>query len=117
MNCPAPVRAFFTNDIIPHLSLQIVLKVGLASPDCFDKLVLQRQFTHAACIKSSLSKSLGVGIVAGSSLVKLPQVFKLFASGSGDGISLTGVMLELTALTMATAYNFSQGFPFRKEET
>ena len=34
------------------------------------------------------------------------------SSGSGEGISLAGVLLELTALTMTTAYNYSQGFPF-----
>ena len=34
------------------------------------------------------------------------------SSGSGEGISLAGVLLELTALTMTTAYSYSQGFPF-----
>ena len=36
----------------------------------------------------------------------------MLSSGSGEGISITGVLLELTALTMTTAYSYSQGFPF-----
>jgi mannose-P-dolichol utilization defect protein 1 len=88
------------------------LKFGLMTNDCFTRLAVEHDFSHTACLKSSLSKSLGVGIVAGSSLVKLPQVLKLFASGSAEGISLMGTLLELTALTASTAYNYSQGFPF-----
>ncbi len=91
---------------------KVALRLGLMTNECFNKLLVQHDFGHTACIKSTLSKSLGVGIVAGSSLVKLPQVLKLVSSGSGEGISLLGVLLELTALTMTTAYSHSQGFPF-----
>jgi len=88
------------------------LQLGLMTNECFNKLIVHRDFAHTVCLKSTMSKTLGVGIVAGSSMVKLPQVLKVIGSGSGEGISLAGVLLELTALTMATAYNFSQGFPF-----
>ena len=77
----------------------------------------------------AVSKGLGLGIVVGSSLVKLPQVnfgtiilvdnncelkvLKIAKSGSAEGISLTGTLLELAAITVSGAYNYSQGFPFR----
>ena len=38
---------------------------------------------------------------------------KIGKSGSAEGISLTGTLLELAAITVSGAYNFSQGFPFR----
>lgn len=42
--------------------------------ECFNKLIVHRDLAHTACLKSTVSKTLGVGIVAGSSMVKLPQV-------------------------------------------
>merc|ERR1712025_1466116 len=64
------------------------------------------------CVKSAVSKTLGLGIVVGSSLVKLPQVFKIAGSGNADGISFTSVLLELIAITFSGAYSFSNNFPF-----
>ena len=40
------------------------------------------------------------------------KVLKIAKSGSAEGISLTGTLLELAAITVSGAYNFSQGFPF-----
>jgi len=99
-----------------NMSMEVLrkpaLQLGLMTNECFNKLIVHRDFGHTACLKSAVSKTLGVSIVAGSSMVKLPQVLKVMSSGSGEGISLLGVLLELTALTMTTAYSYSQGFPF-----
>ena len=57
----------------PYL-LQPALQLGLMTNECFNKLIVHRDLAHTACLKSTVSKTLGVGIVAGSSMVKLPQV-------------------------------------------
>jgi mannose-P-dolichol utilization defect protein 1 len=44
--------------------------------------------------------------------VKLPQVFKLLGSGSAEGLSLLGILLELIAVTLNGGYSFASGFPF-----
>jgi len=90
----------------------VIFYLGLMSPACFEDLVLGLNFSNVPCIKMAVSKGLGLGIVVGSSLVKLPQVVKIAKSGSAEGISLTGTLLELAAITVSGAYNFSQGFPF-----
>ena len=90
----------------------VIFYLGLMSPACFEDLVLGLNFANVPCIKMAVSKALGLGIVVGSSLVKLPQVLKIAKSGSAEGISLTGTLLELAAITVSGAYNFSQGFPF-----
>ena len=54
--------------------LQPALQLGLMTNECFNKLIVHRDLAHTACLKSTVSKTLGVGIVAGSSMVKLPQV-------------------------------------------
>ena len=98
-------------DII-ELLRDVIFYLGLMTPDCFESLVVNLNVSDAACIKSAVSKTLGLGIVVGSSLVKLPQVLKIAGSGSAEGISFTSVLLELVAITFGGAYSFLNKFPF-----
>lgn len=65
------------------------------------------------CFKASLSKVLGIGIIIGSIMVKVPQILKIMGSKSAEGINIYGVYLELFAITSNFAYSFVMGFPFR----
>ena len=58
------------------------------------------------------SRGLGTAIVAGSTLVKFPQIIKIISNGDAAGLSFLGVLLELLAVTANGAYSLSQGFPF-----
>lgn len=59
-----------------------------------------------------LSKGLGLGIIAGSVLVKVPQIVKIVHAKSATGISFFSVLLDLFAITCHMAYSFVSGFPF-----
>lgn len=59
-----------------------------------------------------LSKGLGYGIVAGSILVKVPQILKILNNRSAAGINLIAVFLEILAITLNLSYSFVKGFPF-----
>ena len=61
-------------DIIEALR-QVIFYLGLMTPQCFETLVVKLNFSDMVCVKSAVSKTLGLGIVVGSSLVKLPQVW------------------------------------------
>jgi len=54
-----------------------LLRYGLLSADCFNELLVKLNVGHTDCAKAALSKGLGLGITAGSTLVKLPQIFKV----------------------------------------
>lgn len=95
-----------------ELLRDLVFYLGLMPPACFEDLVVRLDFSNAACLKLAVSKGLGLAIVVGSSLVKLPQVVKIAKAGSAQGISLASVLLELVAVTFSGAYGASQGFPF-----
>lgn len=69
-------------------------------------------FIAVPCFKALLSKGLGLGIIAGSLLVKVPQVLKIIQNKSGEGINLIGVFLDLLAITFHMSYSFMKGFPF-----
>ena len=98
-------------DIIEVLR-DVIFYLGLMTPGCFESLVVKLNFSDMVCVKSAVSKTLGLGIVVGSSLVKLPQVLKIAASGSAEGISFTSVLLELIAITFSGSYSYRNNFPF-----
>jgi len=56
--------------------------------------------------KALLSKGLRIAIIAGSLLVKV------MANKSGKGVSMMGVLLDLTAITFHMSYSFMNGYPF-----
>lgn len=64
------------------------------------------------CFKGLLSKSLGYGIIAGSVLVKVPQILKILSNRSAAGINILAVFLEIFAITLNLSYSFVKGFPF-----
>lgn len=99
------------NDII-ELVRDGVKQYNLMTPKCFESLVVKGDLGNMDCLTSFISKVLGLGIVVGSSLVKLPQVFKIMFGGSAEGISFMSVLLELLAITFAGLYSYAMKFPF-----
>jgi len=99
------------NDII-ELLRDGVFQLKLMTPKCFEDVVVKGNLDNMLCIKAFLSKVLGLGIVAGSSLVKFPQVMKIMFGGSAEGISFLSVFLELVAITFSGVYSYASGFPF-----
>ncbi|XP_018326908.1 mannose-P-dolichol utilization defect 1 protein homolog [Agrilus planipennis] len=84
----------------------------LFSPACYDQYFLEFNFLDVNCFKATLSKCLGVGIILGSLLVKIPQILKILKNKSAQGISLFSVTFDLIAITIYMAYSCVNGFPF-----
>lgn len=104
-------------DITPEATLiqtmkTIVLSLQLLDEKCFQSLVVDVDYSNIPCIKLLASRGLGTAIVAGSILVKFPQIIKIVSNGDAAGLSFLGVLLELLAVTANGAYSFSQEFPF-----
>ncbi|XP_041968122.1 mannose-P-dolichol utilization defect 1 protein homolog [Aricia agestis] len=84
----------------------------LLTEKCYNEYFIKFNFLDEPCFKSTLSKGLGFGIIAGSILVKIPQILKILSSKSAAGISIYGVCLELFAITANFAYSYVMDFPF-----
>lgn len=84
----------------------------LMDEKCYDKYFIDFDLLDGDCFRALLSKGLGLGIIAGSVLVKVPQITKILANKSARGISLFSVCLDLFAITIHMAYSFVNGFPF-----
>jgi mannose-P-dolichol utilization defect 1 len=59
-----------------------------------------------------LSKTLGINIIIGSLLVKVPQIVKIWHNKSAEGLSMVSILLDLMAITFHMSYSFVSGFPF-----
>uniref|UniRef100_A0A1Y1NKW7 Mannose-P-dolichol utilization defect 1 protein homolog n=1 Tax=Photinus pyralis TaxID=7054 RepID=A0A1Y1NKW7_PHOPY len=82
------------------------------TPECYDEYFVEFNFFSAPCFKTTLSKCLGVVLILGAVLVKVPQIIKIFKSKSAVGISISSVTLDLVAITIFLSYSFVKGFPF-----
>lgn len=91
----------------------VLLSLQLLDEKCFQTLVVDQKYLDEPCLKLFVSRGLGTAIVAGSILVKFPQIVKILSNGDAAGLSFLGVLLELLAVTANGAYSFSQGFPFQ----
>uniref|UniRef100_A0A8C7LWY1 Mannose-P-dolichol utilization defect 1b n=1 Tax=Oncorhynchus mykiss TaxID=8022 RepID=A0A8C7LWY1_ONCMY len=80
---------------------------------CYDEFFIHFNFLDVPCLKIVLSKGLGIGIILGSVMVKLPQILKLMGAKSAEGLSFNSVLLELLAITGTMTYSIANSFPFR----
>jgi len=92
-------------------TLRLLLSPVL-NTECFDKFLVDYNFTDVACLKYGLSKGLGLAIILGSLFVKVPQIGKIFKNKSAAGINFIGVLLELFAMSSSLSYSYCKGFPF-----
>ncbi|KAH8924239.1 mannose-P-dolichol utilization defect 1 protein, partial [Atractiella rhizophila] len=86
--------------------------VKLIGTECYTKLVWNLDLTSTQCLRYSISKVLGLGIVVGGSIVKVPQIWKIVRSRSVRGLSLSFFLLDTVSLLLVVSYNVRNKFPF-----
>ncbi|XP_058803792.1 mannose-P-dolichol utilization defect 1 protein homolog [Phymastichus coffea] len=80
--------------------------------ECLKEYLQDFNFLHVECFKVTLSKCLGLLIIAGSLMVKVPQIVKILQNESVQGINVVSVLLDLFAITAMGSYSFVSRFPF-----
>lgn len=88
------------------------LATMLLGDSCYRSLVHNLTISDSVCMKLAVSKVLSLAIVAASSVVKVPQMIKLINSGSAEGVSFVGYLLETASLMVTLVYNVRNKFPF-----
>ncbi|KAI9317098.1 hypothetical protein BX666DRAFT_1877722 [Dichotomocladium elegans] len=86
--------------------------VTLIGDTCYASLVEELNISDIPCIKYTISKGLGLGIVLGGSIVKIPQILTILRSGSARGLSLASYFLETLSCCITFSYNVIQRNPF-----
>lgn len=86
--------------------------VALVGETCYHSLVERLDLGDSECLKFAFSKALGLGIVVGGSIVKVPQVLLIISANSARGLSLTAYVLETLSYAISLAYSYRNSFPF-----
>ncbi|KAI8609465.1 hypothetical protein BC830DRAFT_1070880 [Chytriomyces sp. MP71] len=92
--------------------LQTRLVTPLVGAECSTSLLQFKFFSHFDCTRLLISKVLGIGLVAGGAVIKMPQIYKIFMKRSAIGVSFASYALETAAYIAGLAYNVRQGNPF-----
>ncbi|KAG0231090.1 hypothetical protein BGW42_000507 [Actinomortierella wolfii] len=96
------------------MHLPYVLKApatAIIGETCYQSLIEDFNYRDVPCIKYAISKGLGLGIVLGGAIVKVPQIIKILAARSAEGVSFSSYMLETLASVISLAYNVRQNNP------
>lgn len=88
------------------------LGVGIVGQKCYTSLVENLDIGDIECLKYSISKGLGIGIVVGGSVMKVPQLLLIVNARSARGVSLTSYIFETLAYGITLAYSYRNEFPF-----
>ncbi|KAH8830086.1 mannose-P-dolichol utilization defect 1 protein [Flagelloscypha sp. PMI_526] len=104
---PAPLNLTF-----PVHPVILSAVEGIIGQKCTQSLLLELNVSDVECLKFSLSKGLGLGIVVGGSIMKLPQILAILASKSASGLSLPSSLLSTSSYMITAAYGFKSEFPF-----
>ncbi|KAJ3510193.1 hypothetical protein NLJ89_g4823 [Agrocybe chaxingu] len=88
------------------------LGISIVGKECYTSLVENLDITDVKCLKYSLSKGLGIGIVVGGSIMKVPQILLIVNAKSARGLSLPAYILETLSYAITLAYSFRHQFPF-----
>lgn len=81
------------------------------TPKCYEEIFFKFNLTNVDCLKMIISKGLGYGILAGSLLLRVPQIIKIVSAGSGKGISLFSEILSMIAIFGAMSYGYYNKYP------
>ncbi|TRM57516.1 mannose-P-dolichol utilization defect 1 protein [Schizophyllum amplum] len=88
------------------------LGISIVGGKCYVSLVENLAFDDVDCLKLALSKGLGLGIVAGSCIMKVPQILLIARKHSARGISPSGTAFETLAYAINLTYSYRNQLPF-----
>jgi mannose-P-dolichol utilization defect protein 1 len=81
------------------------------TPQCYEELFYKFNVFNTLCVKMVISKGLGYAILAGSLMLRVPQILKIVQAKSGQGISLLSEVLMILAGFGSMAYGYTKQFP------
>ncbi len=73
---------------------------------------LSGDFLHWGCLRLTASRAIGVAIITGACVVKVPQIAAFVAAGSAAGCSLGAAYAELAGYALTLIFHVTNGSPW-----
>ena len=87
-------------------------KKSIELAGCIDMWMSSKDLTNSRCLELALAKVLNVAIGLGSVVVKMPQIYKIVASRSVEGLSPMSFYLDTVVSTANTVYHYLLKYDF-----
>jgi len=84
----------------------------LLEAKCYNTFVVEENFFDEMCIKFFISKLLGLVIIFGALIIKVPQIINIITMHSAKGLDINSTYFELFSLGIVVAYNVQKGYNF-----
>lgn len=81
------------------------------SPKCYQEIFMEFNLTNVDCLSMIASKGLGYAILAGSILLRVPQILKILTANSVEGLSFTSEILMIASIFSTMSYGYFKQFP------
>mmetsp|Transcript_3758 Transcript_3758/g.10806 ORF Transcript_3758/g.10806 Transcript_3758/m.10806 type:complete len:247 (-) Transcript_3758:1400-2140(-) len=85
---------------------------GLMTAACWDTMVAQGDLLDVDCLKMLAAKGIGVALILGSMMVRVPQIVAIHRGGGVEGLSITSIYMDVPTYLLSALYYFLQGSPF-----
>ena len=83
----------------------------LIGDKCYRTFFMEGDFLDVPCLKYSVSKALGYGIMFGSGIMKMPQIIKIMKNRDVTGINAVSFYMECAAFLPSIVYNVLKHYP------
>ena len=93
---------------IEYMKRAITAMIG---DKCYQTFFWEGNFIDVPCLKYSISKALGYGIMIGSGIMKMPQIIKIMINKDVTGINAVSFYMECAAFLPSIVYNILKGYP------
>lgn len=87
------------------------LITAIIGDHCYSTFFYEGDFTDIPCLKYTISKGIGYGIVIGSGIMKLPQILKIVMNRDVTGLNAMSFYMECAAFLPSIVYNILKGYP------
>ena len=87
------------------------LITAIIGDKCYRTFFMEGDFLDVPCLKYSVSKALGYGIMFGSGIMKMPQIIKIMKNRDVTGINAVSFYMECVAFLPSIVYNALKHYP------
>jgi hypothetical protein len=84
-------------------------RLGLVDPLCAEVYFTQLDFGNVLCFKLLLAKLLSIAVIAGASIVKVPQILNIWKRGA-KGLSFISLVLEILGYVIVISHAIQSEF-------
>ncbi len=87
----------------------LVQRLGLLDEACAQAYFTRLEWGNALCFKMLFAKLLSIAVIAGASIVKVPQILNIHRKGA-KGLSFASLLLEIVGYLIVISHAVQSGF-------